>query len=210
MTKVFLMSILTTGIIFAFNAEVKKADVSLLVNDLNKTYKVGDKFTLSIGDIICFVKGEGRVVIEGKNYKKQLTKRSKSCKHLPGNDKKPTTYAKSLQGSIISLFTKAKEQSINSVSIKKIESDILTAPVSISQDAKYLLVENSTWGPLPVKLEIIDKNGTVKESMVNKEDILTSFILPIGMLKEGYSIRVTNALEGLHVNSTVHFQATIK
>ena len=40
-------------------------------------------------DIVCFVSGEGKVVIRGENYKKQLSKRSKHCKHLidPKNNK---------------------------------------------------------------------------------------------------------------------------
>jgi len=204
MTKIIFTGVLVSSMLFAFNAEVKKAEVSLLLNDNNVSYKAGDTFTLNAGDMVCFVKGDGRVVIKGKSYRKQLSKRSRSCKHLPNEDGKPTAYAQALKSGVVSMFEKSKEKSVDGVSRKAVETDTLTAPIAFSNTAKYLAVENSTWGPLPVTLELLDEKGNVVETMVNEEDVVTSFILPKSMIKEGYTIKVTNAFDEALVNSVIH------
>jgi len=206
MTKIIWTGFIATAVLFAFDAEIKKAPVNLLINDQNKTFKVGEKFTLNAGDMVCFVEGEGRVVIKGKTYKKQLSKQSKSCKHLPSEEGKPTAYAQGLKDSVVSMFAKSKEKSVDGVSRKSVESDTLTAPIAMGINAKYLAVENSTWGPLPVILEVINEKGETIETMVNEEDVITSFILPRSMIKEGYRVKVVNAFEEPLVNSTIHFQ----
>ena len=206
MTKIIFTGILVSSMLFAFTAEVKKADVSLLVNEQNISYKAGDTFTLNAGDMVCFVKGDGRVVIKGKSYKKQLSKRSRSCKHLPNEEGEPTAYAEVLKSGVVSMFEKSKEKSIDGVSRKAVEADTLTAPIAFGKKAKYLAVENSTWGPLPVTLEVLDAEGNVVETMVNEEDVVTSFILPKSMIKEGYTIKVTNAFDEALVNSVIHVE----
>jgi hypothetical protein len=40
--------------------------------------------------------------------------------------------------------------------------------------------------------------------MVNEEDIFTSFVLPETMLKEGYTVKVTNAFDEVLVKSVIH------
>ena len=206
MTKIIFAGVLASSMLLAFNAEVKKADVNLLVNDQNVSYKAGDTFMLNAGDMVCFVKGDGRVIIKGKSYKKQLSKRSKSCKHLPNEDGKPTSYTKIVKNEVISIFGKSKEKSVDGVSRKAVETDTLTAPIAFGKKAKYLAIENSTWGPLPVTLKVLDAKGNVVETMVNEEDVVTSFILPKSMIKEGYTIKVTNAFDEALVNSVIHVE----
>lgn len=196
--------------VLAFDAEVKKADVIVIINNQSKMYGVGEVFVLQAGDIICFDKGAGRVAIKGKggnkNYKKQLSKRSKSCKHLPSENGKETLYAKGVLKTVVSLFQKSKEKSVDGVSRNTGETDILTAPISINKLAKYLAIENSSWGPLPIVLEIIDDKGEVVEKMENEVDINTSFIIPTSLLKEGYGVRVFNSFEDELINSKIQFQ----
>lgn len=204
MKKIIISLVATTGL-FAFDAEVKKGSVDLLINDQNKMYKLGEKFVLNAGDIVCFVDGEGRVIIKGESYKKQLSKRSKSCKHLPGEDGKPTVYAQAIKNSIVSIFEKSNEKSVDGVSRKSVDSNTLTAPIFLGKNAKYLVLENSTWGPLPITLELLNHKSEVIETMVNEEDISTSFILPKRMLDDGYIIKVSNAFDELLVNTTIHF-----
>lgn len=206
MKKTLLMGMVGTSLLCAFNVEVKQAPVKLLINEENKEFKAGKKFSLNAGDIVCFIDGDGRVSITGETYKKQLSKRSKSCRHLPSEEGKPTEYAKVIKNSVVSMFAKSKETSVDGVSRKSVESDILTAPIYIGTEAKYLAIENSTWGPLPVRLDIVDENGKTIETMINEEDVVTSFILPRSMLKEGYSIKVSNAFEEPLVNSTIHLK----
>ena len=204
MNKIIISMVITTAL-FAFDVEVKKGPVSLLINDQSKDLKVGEKFTLKTGDMICFTKGDGRIVIVGKTYKKQLSKRNKSCKYLPNEDGKTIEYSQVLKDSVVSIFAKAKEKSTDGVSRKNIESDILTVPISMGLDAKYLAVENSMWGPLPITLELLNTDGKVVETMINEEDVITSFILPRHILKNGYSIKISNTFGDLLVNSKIHF-----
>jgi len=200
-----IIGIVTATALFAFDAEVKKAPISLLINEQSRDLKIGEKFTLTAGDMICFTKGDGRVVIVGKTYKKQLSKRNKSCKHLPSEDGETIEYSQILKHSVVSIFEKSKEKSTDGVSRKSLESDILTAPISMGTDAKYLAVENSTWGPLPIMLELLDSKGVVIETLTNEEDVTTSFILPRDMLKNVYSIKVLNAFGDILVNSKIVF-----
>lgn len=204
MNKIIMGMMLATAL-FAFDAEVKKASVNLLVNEQNKDFKAGDKFTLNAGDMVCFVKGEGRVVIVGKTYKKQLSSRNKSCKHLPSENGEIISYSKILKSSVVSIFGTSKEKSTDGVSRKSLEIASLTAPISMGKDARYLSVENSTWGPLPITLELLDEEGNVVETMINEEDLITSFILQRSIIKDGYSMKITNTFGDLLVNSKIHF-----
>lgn len=204
MNKIIIGMVIATAL-FAFDAEVKKAPISLLINEQSIDLKVGEKFTLKAGDMVCFTEGDGRVVIVGKTYKKQLSKRNKSCKHLPNDEGETIEYSQILKNSVVSIFEKSKEKSTDGVSRKSLESDTLTAPISMGADAKYLAVENSTWGPLPITLELLNTEGKIVETMMNEEDVFTSFILPRSILKDGYSMKISNTFGDLLVNSKIHF-----
>ena len=196
--------LLMTVFVHGYDAEVKKADVTLLVNDKSMTHKAGEKFTLQAGDIVCFDGGKGRVVITGPGYKKQISRHTKGCKHLPGDVKEQGKFPKQMAHKIVALFSKAEEEKVAGVSRKGAETDTVTMPISLKEGDRYLLIENDTWGPLPVTLEILDEKGNVVEKMVNEEDIVSSFTLPRGMVKEGYVINVLNAFDEVLVKSTIH------
>lgn len=206
MKKLFFVSIFIVMNTLAYDVEIKKENVILLVNDKNVSYSKGDKFTLSAGNVICFSNGNGRAVITGKNYRKQLSKRSKSCKYLKGEDTKAVQYTTAIRNGVVSMFSKSKEKSVDGVSRKSVESDTLTAPIALSNETKYLAVENSTWGPLPITLEILDKKNKVVKTMINEEDEFTSFIVPRSLLFNGYTLKVTNTFDEVLVNSTIYIQ----
>lgn len=207
MKKVLASTILATGFLAAYHAEVKKADVSLLINDQPKTYHQGEGFELKAGDLICFSSGDGRVVIKGKSYKTQLSKHSKSCKHLPAEDGEGSQFISSLEEGVVSIFKKTEEKTVSGVSRKGSAQDTLTAPIMLDRHAKYLAIENNSWGPLPVTLVISDQQGKTVEKLVNEDQIFTSFVLPASSIKEGYRIKVTNAFGDLLVDSTIHIQS---
>lgn len=207
MNRIVAMAVLMLGVVLAYRAEVKKADISLLINDQPKQYHSGDMFDLKAGDLVCFSTGNGRVVIRGKNYKTQLSKHSKSCKHLPSEDGKSSKFISSLAKGVVSFFEKTEEKTVSGVSRKGNEQDTYTTLVILGRNAKYLAIENSSWGPLPVTLEIIDKNGKTVEKLVNEDQIFTSFVLPASSIKEGYRVKVTNAFGDLLVDSSIHIQS---
>ena len=188
--------------LYGYNAEVKSSDVNISINDENRSFKAGDRFRLDPGDIVCFEGGDGRVVIKGERYKKQLSKRSVGCKHLPHESGKPSRYAQALEHSILSLFEKSKEKSVDGVSRKSTERHTIKAPIVINPENRYLLIENNRW-ILPVTLRIRNEKGEVLHTMTNEEDLTTSFVLPRSLLKDGYSIVITNGLDDVVVESKI-------
>ena len=203
---ILFIGALTLGL-HAFNAEVKKGAVSLLVNDVSKEFEAGSKFSLKAGDLVCFVSGEGRVVIKGDKYSKQLSKHSKSCKRLPFADKKGTDYLALANERLVEHFGKAQESSVSGVSTRAVSTGkVLTEPLILSEEVKYIVIENEMWGPLPVTIRIFDTKGGLVATETNEEELLTSFIFPVSLVKEGYRIEVSNAFDEPLVKASVHFQ----
>jgi len=205
MIKVILPLLISTLLLSAYNAEVKKDSVSLLINDQVQNHEAGKTFALKAGDLVCFISGEGRVVIKGEKYSKQLSKRSKSCKRLPTVNKETKDYLALSTKRIIANFENAKETAVAGVSTRSVSTgETITTPLTIKSDLKYLIIENDKWGPLPVSIEIINTQGEVVASDSNEEELVTSFVFPISVLKEGYTIKVANAFDELLVNSVIH------
>jgi F420-0:gamma-glutamyl ligase len=206
MIKLILPLLISTGLLSAFNAEVKKDSVSLLINDQAQNYEVGKTFALKAGDLVCFVSGEGRVVLKGEKYSKQLSKRSKNCKRLPTANKETKDYLALSTKRIIANFENAKETSVAGVSTRSVTTgETITTPLTIKRGVKYLIIENDKWGPLPVSIQIVDTQGEVVAMDSNEEELVTTFVFPVSVLKEGYTIKVVNAFDELLVKSEIHF-----
>jgi len=107
MKRTISLSILATSLLLAFNAQVKKSDITVTINEQEKALKKGETIELKGGEIVCYKAGDGRLVIKGDGYKKQLNKKS-------------STSAGEL---IASVFAKAKEREIEGVSRKGTEQD---------------------------------------------------------------------------------------
>ncbi len=209
MKKIIWMGMVATVALCAYDAEVKSASVNLLINDQTKAFEKGEKFTLNFGDIVCFVDGEGRVVIESKTYKKQLSKRTKSCKQLPNEGGEKETVISKLKVGLIAKFSVSQEISQDGVSRKSIgETKTNTDPIIINEEVKYVTIEYSH-GILPVTMEVIDDKNQIVESFINEEDMLTSFTLHKKihekLMKENYSVRVTDGLGDILLDSKMKF-----
>ena len=193
MKKTVTLSILATSLLLAFNAQVKKSDITVTINEQEKALKKGETIELKGGDIVCYKAGDGRLVIKGDGYKKQLNKKSSPCQKLPtpANNKSSTSTGEL----IASVFAKAEEKSKSGVSRKGTEQDTQKTVLTLKKNQKYILLENETWGPMPIHLTILDtKNQKVKELEYNDDkDLKTSFLIPANSVKEGYTLKVTNA-----------------
>jgi hypothetical protein len=197
-TLLLLMTVLVHG----YDAEIKKADVTLLVNDKSMTHKAGEKFTLQAGDIVCFDGGKGRVVITGPGYKKQIGRHTKGCKHLPGDVKEQGKFPKQMAHKIVALFSKAEEEKVVGVSRKSADISVMKAPIILNQKDKYLVIENNRW-TLPVTLIIKNPKDQTVGEMINEEDMTTSFVLPKKFLKNGYMVIVKDGLDDIVVDSKI-------
>ena len=192
MRKIVMLSVAITGFILAYNAQVKKSDITVAVNEQAKALKKGENIELNGGDIVCYKSGDGRLVIKGDGYKKQLSKKSSPCQKLPAADnKKSSVKAGEL---IASVFGEAKEASKSGVSRKGTDQETKKTTLTLKKNQKYILLENDTWGPMPIHLTILDsKNKKVKELEYNdNKDLKTSFLIPVSEIKDGYTLKVTN------------------
>ena len=206
MIKVILPLLISTLHLCAFNAEVKKDSVSLLINDQAQNHEAGKTFALKAGDLVCFISGEGRVVIKGEKYSKQLSKRSKSCKRLPTGSKETKDYLALVGSRMVEKFGQSQETAVAGVSRKSAKNDTVKNKIIINNTVKYLIIENDQWGPLPVVLQVVDAEDKVIASETNEEELLTSFVFPVSMIKEGYTVKVSNAFDELLLDSMLHFQ----
>ena len=192
MRKTISLSILATTLLLAYNAQVKKSNITVAVNEQEKALKKGENIELNGGDIVCYKSGDGRLVIKGDGYKKQLSKKSSPCQKLPAADnKKSSVKAGEL---IASVFGEAKEASKSGVSRKGTDQETKKTTLTLKKNQKYILLENDTWGPMPIHLTILDsKNKKVKELEYNdNKDLKTSFLIPVSEVKNGYTLKVTN------------------
>jgi len=95
---------------------------------------------------------------------------------------------------IASVFAKAEEKNVSGVSRKGTKQDTNKTVLTLKKNQKYILLENETWGPMPIHLTILDaKNKKVKELEYNDDkDLKTSFLIPASSVKDGYTLKVTN------------------
>jgi hypothetical protein len=202
MKKLLTLTALTATI-FGFNAEVKKSDITLTINGTKKELKKGDKFSLNGGDIICYKSGDGRVVITNKEYRKQLSKRASLCTTLPTNDKSKDSFLASVKEKIANPLSKTKETKVSGVSRKALESELFKDDITIDKNQKYLQLKSEDWGPLPVTLTILDKNGKPIHQESNEDNDITLFLIPTTLLKDGFVVKVTNSFDEEMVSSKV-------
>ena len=203
MKKLITLSVLATGLLLAYNAEVKKSDMTLTINEKVKALKKGEKLALKGGDIVCYQSGDGRLIIKGDGYKKQLNKKSSPCRNLPLTDSKKSNLD---AGKLIaSVFAKAKEKSVNGASRETTTLESKEANLTINENQKYIELANNTWGPMPIVLTIYDNNSTKVKELEHDDydDLNISFLIPTSEVKEGYVLKVTNMLDETLVTVTV-------
>jgi len=203
MKKIVFVILIATISLFAFKAEVKKETVYLLINDKNISYKAGEIFSLKAGDLVCFISGNGRVVIKGDKYRKQISRHTKSCKTLPSKDNNKKNYISLVTNKIVETFSNTKESVVNGVSSKGSIELINNNLIHLNKNSKYLILKSKEWGPLPVTIQILDNKGEVIISDINDNDDLASFIFPIQNLKDGYIINIYDGFDKLKVKSTI-------
>lgn len=204
--KKLLLSMLVATSLFAFTATIKKDNVTLEINETIKTYKVTDIISLNGGEIICFIKGNGRVILKGDNYKKQLSKRTKLCKKLPVPSNVSKDYLAMIQKNVVTIFANSQEKEIDGISRKSVTiNSILNKDIILDLDKKFISIENNTWGPLPVQLNIYDKDNKLILESINSEDIKTSFIIPLNIIakEDGYRIEISNAFGDKLMNAKI-------
>lgn len=206
MKTMFLSAVLTANL-FAYTAEVKKESVTLQINDTLKTYGANQTIFLKGGDIICFVDGAGRVVIKGDDYNKQLSNRNLACKQLPIPANSSGQYIAAAKSKVAYLFADAKENSTNGVSRNgTVQENAAQEKFVLEKDKQFISIGSAQWGPLPVKLEIINSGGKILETFENLDEVSTSFIIPKEHVHEGDQLKVVNTFGDVLLDKKVAFR----
>lgn len=167
---------------------VKDADVSVKINGDKKNLQKDTQLNLTGGDSVCFLSGDGRVII---NDYKQLSKNNKTCFIVPISK---NTDIKELINSMKDKVYVAYFDSTESVkhgSSPKGNNDQLSTEIVLNKD-QDLLINSDRFGPLPVEILLYDENDVLLDKFSNENESITFLIFPYKSLKSGYKFKVVN------------------
>ena len=176
-------------IVVASTIEIKDGDAQIQVNGNLKTYHDGESFTSQGGESICFIKGDGRVVIDGK---RQLTNRNKECFIVPIPEGfNVEEYVQSIKDKVYVVFFDSTERVRHGVSTKGTEAESNEGIIHLPKE-QDLLIFSDRFGPLPVTVTIFGSNGNIIFQAVNKDDAKTFVSIPYTLVEEGTSLQIIN------------------
>jgi len=192
--------LLTSSILFANSLVVKKADVTVLLNNVEKSLSKGYELALDYGTSVCFKNGKGRVVI---NKRIQLKKPGK-CYLVPvpkGFDIKDyVTKAKE----IVSVAMIDSSESVrHGVSTKGTNDLDDGKDIVLKKDDKDLIVYSEEFGPHPIFVNLKDAKGNILMSVENEENDITFFKVDSSSVKTGYRIEVLNGFEEVLIDKRI-------
>ncbi len=177
--------------------------IELKVNNKIK-YFDSKNITLKEGDVVCYYKGKlNTLVIKfGNKYKKNVTKNN--CEHLVV---KKSFFDKTIKNlvKIAKTYIETNEKMVagsGTRGIKGKKENIYKKDIILTNKDTFLAIENDTWTP-PVTLTLQDNNGKTIKTLTNEEDLLTSFILPKSILKNGYKVMVKDGLDDIVVDAKI-------
>lgn len=193
--KVIMLLVLSFTILFANHLTVKGGDVTLLINGQEFEIPEDHNLTLKPGMMVCFVKGKGKVVINGK---KEMDRRTKECHQVPIDDTFDIRHFLSTAEDKSIVKTATVSSSDEDAVIHRgiaVADDGISIPgtITIKPSDKEVVIYDKSYGPLPVTAIIKKADGTVTKKIVNEESTSTLFRIPTRLLNNGFQIEVTNA-----------------
>lgn len=193
--SVLLFLILGFAFLFANQLTVKGGDATLLINGQEFNVPEDYNLTLKPGTMVCFVKGSGKVIIDGK---KELDHKTKECYQVPvGEDFDIKHFLSTSEDKAVvetaATSASAKDDSIHRGIAHTDDGLQIPGAVTITPSDKEVIIYDENYGPLPVTLSIKKADGTLVQKMVNEESIKTFFRIPVSQLDNNTKIEVTNA-----------------
>lgn len=187
-TKIILFLMLNVTFLFANYLTVKGGDVTVLINGQEFNIPKDHNLTVKSGTMICFVKGEGTVIIDKKI---KLSSKDPKCYQIPlDSDADINTLLSSIgDEALISTEQEKAPASSRGIETTKVSKGIISLPPS----KKEVVIYSESYGPLPVTLSIKRSDGTVIKEIVNEESSKTLFRIPTSYLNNDAKIEVTNA-----------------
>ena len=201
--KIVLTTIIATATLWAVNATVKYDDVKIKIGDKISSYKQGESFEVAYNQKICLLsKGDGLVSIVGYGQIDEY----EPC-------------------SVVEKSVKIAPETTISVMVNKMTQTVVYTPktgagvrddtkldkmvqeLMIDKNATEIIIENKTWGPLPITLTVMDKNGKERAKKSNKSNsLLTHFAISNQLFQEGDKFVVTNKNRDRLAEITVKFK----
>ena len=89
-------------------------------------------------------------------------------------------------------FSNSKEKVLDGVSSKDINLDNKVETILLNSEQNYIVITSESSGPLPIILNIKDKEGKIIKSLTNETDTYTNFIVSAKDLEKTYNIERTN------------------
>lgn len=170
---------------------VKDSDASVKINGAKKNLPKDTQINLIGGDSICFLNGDGRIII---NDYKQLSRENKTCYIVPiSKNVDIKEFITSLKDKVYVAYFDSTETLRHGSSAKgsnaQESSDIL---LKKGQD---LLISSNRFGPLPVKISIYDENDVLLDTFINEKESNTLLRISHDALKDGYKLKVLNGFD---------------
>lgn len=193
-TKILIIGLILLSIntVFAANLIVKDGDVTLLINSHRIQLEKDQNITLAAGAMVCFVQGNGKVII---NNKKELDSKTPDCYQIPlKEDFNIEKFLSSTENRVmVSSKYGSNETNTNRGSGTTLNSSETTEMISISASDKEVVIYDESYGPLPITLSIKKPDGTIMKEIINEDNPKTFFRIPTAYLENDSGIEVTNA-----------------
>lgn len=176
---------------------VKDSDASVKINGAKKNLPKDTRLSLIGGDSICFLNGDGRIII---NDYKQLSRENKTCYIVPiSKNADIKEFITSLKNKVYVAYFDSTETLRHGSSAKgsnaQESSDIL---LKKGQD---LLISSNRFGPLPVKISIYDGNDILLDTFINEKESNTLLRISHDTLKDGYKLKILNGFDQVLLKS---------
>jgi len=199
---IILVIMAVVGMLFANSLVVTDGNVTVMVDSKEYNLTKDDNQTLKAGVKVCVKEGNGTVLI---NNQVQLSSDSNnSCTQLAEKKKFDfKLWLKQNLDKVALLFSESKEQVKLAVTRKGGEAETAKGVMVLRASDKYLVIQNSTWSPLPITLKVFDGEGVEVYKDINENDDETLFIVSHEVLKSGYRVIVSDGFGELVVDVEV-------
>lgn len=190
MKKLLILTLLVNAL-FSNELEVISSKVKFEINKKVYELEKGKKLELQEGDIVKFLEGNGKLII---NKKTQLSKKTDSFQ-IPVSRGFFSNLSKKIKEGIVIAYLDSSESSKSGVSTKGDSLANTKGELFIKKENKEFVIFSEEFSPHPISISLKDENGKVIDSFVNEEADITFYKIDTKLLKTAYSLEVLSGLD---------------
>jgi len=203
--KLLLTTMITTATLWAVNATVKYGDVKVTIAGEVHSYKKGEHFEFDYNKEIC-LSSKGNGLVQIGRYK-QIEEDGIKCMTIP-SPKAPPPSTSFIKVVIDGVSKPVQDTSIDGVSTRhSVELKKISGDVVVDKAFSSIIIQNTQWDALPLTLKVLNKQGVLKETQINKENkALTRFVIGNTNIENESNLTVTDKLNRMLLEVTVKFK----